>query len=190
MAADAKVVSLTCVGLMSETGDGNISWRTGKADWTVVKLGDVIPLAAELKISVDRDWIELTPTNDPTKVYDLEGTEKELIIKATDILKGKVRTVAFPKKSDTTDPAFKDKMVVSQVMGRQIYRASPSTSDKDIQYGDVLDVKGKVRIIGINNTLNLMFPNGAVTTVIGPLNFEVQKVMSGSNLYKYLNVGK
>ena len=76
-AADAKVVSLTCVGLMSETGDGNISWRSGKADWTVVKLGDVIPLAAELKISVDRDWIELTPTNDPSKVYDLEGTEKE-----------------------------------------------------------------------------------------------------------------
>jgi len=190
-AADAKAGSLTCVGLMSETGEGNISYRVAKANWVVIKLGDVIPAGAEIKINVDRDWIELTPTTNPNQVFDLEGTDKgDLVVKVTDILKGKSRTVAFPKKSAKTDPAFKDKLVVAQVMGRQIYRASPDTSDKDIQYGDVLDIKGKVKIIGINNTLNLMFPNGAVTTVIGPLNFEVQKVFAGSNLYKYLNTGK
>jgi len=186
----ADKASFTCVGLMSETGEGNISYRVGKADWTVVKLGDVIPAAAEIRINVDRDWIELIATSDPTKVYDFEGTEKEVLVKGADVVKTKARTVAFPKKSDKTDPAFKDKLVVTQIMGRQVYRANADTPDKDIRYGDVLDVKGKVRIIGINNTLNLMFPNGAVTTVVGPLNFEVQKVFSGSNLYKYLNVGK
>jgi hypothetical protein len=176
---------------MSETGEGFISYRVGKADWVVIKLGDVIPAAAEVRINVDRDWIELIPTANPNQVFDLEGTDKgEVVVKVSDILKGKSRKVSFPKKSDKTDPAFKDKLVVSQIMGRQIYRASPDTSDKDIQYGDVLDIKGKVRIIGINNTLNLTFPNGAVTIVIGPLNFEVQKVFSGSNLYKYLNTGK
>ena len=192
-AADAKAGAgtLTCVGLMSETGEGNISYRVGKADWVAIKLGDVIPAAAEIRINVDRDWIELIPSANPNLVFDLEGTDKgELVAKVSDVLKGKSRKVSFPKKSDKTDPAFKDKLVVAQVMGRQVYRASPDTSDKDIQYGDVLDIKGKVRIIGINNTLNLMFPNGAVTTVIGPLNFEVQKVFAGSNLYKYLNTGK
>jgi membrane glycosyltransferase len=98
--------------------------------------------------------------------------------------------VAFPKKSDKTDPAFKDKLVVAQLIGRQIYSANPNADDKDLQYGDVLDIKGNVRIIGINNTLVLMFPNGAVTTVVGPLKFDVEKVFKGQNLYKYLNVAK
>jgi hypothetical protein len=189
-AADTKG-SLTCVGLYSETSDGSISYRLGKADWVVVKIGDVIPAAAELRINVDRDWIELIATGSPNKVYDLSGPDSgELVLKTFDILKGKSRTVAFPKKGTATDPAFKDKLVVSQVWGRQVYRANADTPDKDIQYGDVLDIKGKVRIIGINNTLSLMFPNGAVTTIVGPLNFEIQKVFAGSNLYKYLNVTK
>ena len=189
-AADTKG-TLTCVGLYSETSDGNISYRVGKADWVVIKVGDVIPAAAQVRINVDRDWIELIATSNPNKVFDLSGPDTgELVLKVADILKGKSRTVAFPKKGTATDPAFKDKLVVSQVWGRQVYRANADTPDKDIQYGDVLDIKGKVRIIGINNTLNLTFPNGAVTTIVGPLNFEVQKVFAGSNLYKYLNVAK
>jgi len=123
-------------------------------------------------------------------VFDLEGTAKEQILKATDILKGKSRKVAFPKKSDSTDPAVKDKLVVTKVWGRQIYRANRDTPDKEIRYGDVLDIAGKVRILTINTTLTMMFPNGAETTVIGPLTFEVQKVFAGTNLYKYLNVAK
>lgn len=187
-AADTKA-TLTCVGLMSETGDGNISWRLGRGEWKIVKLGDVIPVAAEVRINVDRDWIELIPTAQPTTVYDLEGRESgDVLLTGAQILKGKARTVAFPKKSSQTDPKFKDKLVVCQVMGRQVYRASADADDQDLRYGDVLDLDGKVSIIGINNTLNLMFPNGAVTTIVGPLKFDVKKVFAGTNLYKYLNV--
>jgi hypothetical protein len=187
-AADTK--GIVCVGLYSETSDGQISWRVGKAEWKPVGLGDTVPLNAEIRINVEQDWIEFIASGVPTKVYDLQGAEKEQIIKVADILKGKSRTVAFPKKSDSTDPAFKDKLAVTKVWGRQVYRANRDTPDKDIQYGDLLDIAGKVRIIGINNTLTLMFPNGAETTVVGPLTFEVQKVFSGTNLYKYLNVTK
>jgi hypothetical protein len=98
--------------------------------------------------------------------------------------------VSFPKSSNGTDPMFKDKLVVSQLVGRQIYRANANSPEQDIHYGDVLDIKGSVRIIGINNTLNLMFPNGKETVVIGPLKFAVEKVFTGQNLYKYLNVAK
>jgi hypothetical protein len=187
-AADAK--GIVCVGLFSETSDGQISWRVGKTDWKPVALGDTVPLTADIRINVEQDWIEFIATGAPTKVFDLQGTDKEQIIKVADLLKGKSRTVAFPKKSDSTDPAFKDKLVVTKVWGRQVYRANRDTPDKDIQYGDLIDIQGKVRIIGINNTLTLMFPNGAETTVVGPLSFEVQKVFSGTNLYKYLNVTK
>ncbi len=187
-AADTK--GIVCVGLFSETSDGNIGWRVGKADWKPVGLGDTVPLNAEIRITVEQDWIEFVASGAPTKVFDLQGSEKEQILKVADILKGKSRTVAFPKKSDSTDAAFKDKLVVTKVWGRQVYRANRDTPDKDIQYGDLIDIQGKVRIIGINNTLTLMFPNGAETTVVGPLSFEVQKVFSGTNLYKYLNVTK
>jgi hypothetical protein len=190
-AADKKAETLTCVGLYSETSDGSISYQVAKKDWVVIKVGDVIPVAATIRINVDRDWIELTPTGNPNVVYDLEGSDKGDVIKTVpEILKGKSRTVSFPKKSNATDPRFKNKLVVAQLVGRQIYTASPDSDDKDMQYGDVLDIKGKVNIIGINNTLVLMFPNGAVTTVVGPLNFPVEKVFTGQNLYKYLNVAK
>jgi hypothetical protein len=47
---------------------------------------------------------------------------------------------------------------------------------------------GTVNIISINNTLNVIFPDGTVSNVIGPLRFKVDKLLSGQNLYKYLNV--
>ena len=190
-AADKKADTLTCVGLFSETSDGSISYQVAKKAWVVIKVGDVIPADATVRINIEQDWIELTPTSNPNVVYDLQGSGKGDVTKTVpEILKSKSRAVAFPKKSAATDPAFKDKLVVTQLVGRQVYSANPNADDKDIQYGDVLDIKGKVRIIGINNTLTLMFPNGATTTVIGPLTFEVKKVFDGSNLYKYLNVAK
>ncbi len=54
----------------------------------------------------------------------------------------------------------------------------------------MLDIKGKVRIIAINNTITLMNASGEVTTVIGPLKFDVEKVLTNQQLYKYLNVPK
>ena len=190
-AADAKPSSLTCVSLFSETGEGYASYRVGKADWVVIKVGDLIPANAEIRLNVDRDWLEVIPTGNPNLVYLLEGSDQgDVIKKVSDILKTKGRTVSFPKTSNGTDPKFKDKLVVSQLVGRQIYRANDNSPEQDIHYGDQLDIKGKVRIIGINNTLNLMFPNGKVTVVVGPLKFDVEKVFTGQNLYKYLNVAK
>jgi len=45
-----------------------------------------------------------------------------------------------------------------------------------------------VRIIAVNNTINLMNPNGGVTQVIGPLNFDVEKVLTNKQIYKFLNI--
>jgi hypothetical protein len=190
--ADAKPGTLTCVGLYSETGAGSVSYRVGTGEWIVIKLGDVIPADAEMRINVDRDWIEVIPAGKPTSVYEITGSETgEVLKKVADILKGKPRTVAFPaSKGGNADPKFKNKLIVSQYLGRQIYRANPETPDKDIKYGDVLDIKGKVTIIAINNTINLMNDKGAVTTVIGPLKFEIEKVLTNQNLYKFLNVAK
>ena len=191
-AADAKVASLTCVGIYSETSAGYISYRnTGKGEWIVVKVGDLIPTSAEIRITVDRDWIELIQAAKPNEVYELAGSEKgEVIAKVADILKAKPRAVSFPKGTAAKpDAAFKDKLVVTQYLGRQVYRAASGES-KDIKYGDVLDIKGKVKIIAINNTLTLMNASGAVTTVIGPLNFNVEQVLNNKSLYKYLNVQK
>ena len=107
-----------------------------------------------------------------------------------DVLKGKARTVAFPKGTAANpDPKFKDKLVVKQYLGRQIYMTKDGDS-KDIKYGMVLDRTGKVRIIAINNTINLMNASAAVTTVVGPLNFTLDHVLSNKNLYKFLNVQK
>jgi hypothetical protein len=79
--------------------------------------------------------------------------------------------------------------VVTQYLGRQIYR-NPSKDEKDIKYGDVLENGGRVTIIAINNTITLANDKGAVTTVIGPLKFEVEKVLTNQSLYKFLNVAK
>jgi hypothetical protein len=190
--ADAKAGTMTCVGLYSETSDGYVSYKiASKGDWIVVKVGDVIPANGEIRINVDRDWVELIPNGNPNAVYEIDGPQSgELVKKVTDILKGKPKMVSFPKGSAAKpDPNYKDKLVVTQYLGRQIYRTANGDS-KDIKYGDVLDIKGKVKIIAINNTINLMNAAGQVTTVIGPLNFAVDQVLNNKNLYKFLNVQK
>ena len=188
-AADKKAETLTCVGLFSETDAGQISYQVAKGPWVVIKLGDVIPADATVKLSVDRDWVEFTPTSNPNLVYDLEAGEKESLLKVSDILKGKSRTVAFPVKGKA-DPKFANKLVVKQVLGRQIYAASADADEKDLQYGDVIGPKGTVRIIGINNPLTLAYPDGSSATIIGPLKFEVERVYKKENVYKFLNVAK
>ncbi len=123
-----------------------------------------IPANAEIRVNVDRDWIEVTPANNPNAVYEIHGPDTgEIIKKVADILKGKPKLVSFPKPKGTTpDPKYKDKLVVTQYLGRQVYM-TPDGDDNDIKYGDVLDIKGKVRIIAINNTINLMNASGKVT---------------------------
>ena len=190
--ADAKATTLTCVGLYSETIEGYISARVAGKDWVPVKVGDVLAANAELKINVDRDWIELIPTGNPNSVYEIDGPQSggDLILKVADILKGKARAVSFPKgTADKPDPKFKDKLVVTKYLGRQIFINS-SLDSRDIKYGDVLERKGKVKIIAINNTINLMNASGQTTTVIGPLTFTIDQVLSNANLYKFLNVQK
>jgi hypothetical protein len=190
-AADAKAGTLKCVGIYSETDAGSISYRVGTGDWVVVKVGDTIPAAAVLRVNVERDWIEVTPANNPYAVYEITGSDSgDVVKKVADILKGKPKTIAFPKGTkDKADPKFKDKLVVTQYLGRQISMTVDGDS-RDIKYGDVLDRTGKVTIIAINNTITLMNANGAVTTVIGPLKFDVEKVLTNQKLYKYLNVLK
>lgn len=189
-AAQARAGTLKCVGIYSETDAGSISHRVGAGQWTVIKVGDTIPANAEIRVNVERDWIEVTPSNNPNAVYEITGPDSgEVIKKVSDILKGKARAVSFPKASGgKADPKFKDKLVVTQYLGRQVYLASPNADDKDIKYGDVLDIKGKVTIIAINNTIALMNATGGVTTVIGPLKFDVEKVLTNQKLYKFLNV--
>jgi hypothetical protein len=190
-AADAKPGSLTCVGLYSETSDGYVSSRVPGKDWSPVKVGDVLPANAEIRINVERDWIELMPAGNPNAVFELSGPASgELVRKVADIAKGKPRLVAFPKAAaGKADAKYKDKLVVTQYLGRQIYFTADGDS-RDIKYGDVLDSKGKVSIIAINNTLVLMNAGGATTTVIGPIKFTVDQVLNNKNLYKFLNVQK
>jgi hypothetical protein len=187
--AQAKAGPVTVVGLYSETDAGYVSYRVGAGTWVVVKMADKIPANAEIRVNVDRDWIEVTPSSNPKAVYEIVGSESgEVIRKVTDILKGKAKTIAFPKGTkDKADPKFKDKLVVTQYLGRQIYMTADGET-RDIKYGDVLDRTGKVTIIAINNTITLMNASAAVTTVIGPLKFEVEKVLTNQKLYKYLNV--
>jgi len=189
-AANKKAETLTCVGLFSETDAGQISYQVGaKGPWIVIKLGDVIPADATVKLSVEQDWVEFTPTSDPNLVFDLQAGPKESQVKVTDILKGKGRAVAFPVKGKA-DPKFANKLVVKQILGRQIYAASPDADEKDLQYGDIIGPKGIVRIIGINNLLTLAYPDGSSATIIGPLKFEVERVSKRENIYKFLNVAK
>jgi hypothetical protein len=186
---EKKASSLKCVGLYSETDGGYISFRVGAGAWTAIKVGDTIPAEAEIRISVDRDWIEVTPTDNPGTVLEVTGSESGPLTKSvTELLKGTTRSVKTPSPSgDKPDPAFKDKLVVTQYLGRQIY-ANPAGDEKDVKYGDVLASGGKVMIIAINNTLTLMNAAGKVTTVVGPLKFDVDKVLKNEKLYKFLNV--
>lgn len=191
-AADAKPGSLICVGLYSETSDGYVSSRVGSGQWTPVKLGDVLAPNAEIKINVDRDWVEFIPAGKPATVFEVDGPQSggEVVIKVSDLLKGKARTVVFPKGTkDAPDAKYKDKLVVTKYLGRQIYMTADGDT-KDIKYGDVLPKGGKVKIIAINNTIDLMNANGATATVVGPINFTIDQVLQNKNLYKYLNVQK
>ena len=187
--AQAKPATVTCVGLYSETDAGTISYRVGQGAWAVIKVGDKIPANAEIRVNVDRDWVELSPAGNPNAVYEIAGSESgEVLKKVSDLLKEKPKLVVFPKGTkDKPDPKLKDKLVVTGYLGRQIYMTSDG-STRDIKYGDVLDITGKVTIIAINNTITLMNSSGAVTTVIGPLKFEVEKVLKNEKLYKFLNV--
>jgi len=191
--AQARVVGLVCVGVYSETSDGTVSSRVGASAWAPIKVGDKLAANAEIKINVDRDWVEFTTTDNPNSVYELDGPETtgtDIIKKVADILKIKPRVVSFPKPSaGKPDPKFADKLVVTQYLGRQVY-VNPDLDEKDIKYGDVLDRKGKVRIIAINNTLTLMNASGQATTVVGPLRFDVAQVLDNKQLYKFLNVLK
>jgi len=184
----AQARSVTCVGLYSETDAGYVSYRVGAGNWVVVKVGDKIPENAEIRVNVDRDWIEVTPTDNPNRVYEIHGPDSgETIMRVTALLRAKSRLVSFPRgTSARPDPKFKNKLVVGKYLGRQVY-VNADGDEKDIQYGDILDGNGKVRIIAINNTLDLYQANGKLTTVIGPLNFDLEKVLKGERLYKYLN---
>ena len=184
----AQARTVTCVGLYSETAAGHVSYRVGSGDWTVVAVGDKIPVTADIRVNVDRDWVEVIQTGVPTKVYEVHGPDTgEVVKKVSDLLKGKGKVVSFPKGTKTNpDPKFKNKLVVGTYLGRQVYE-TPDGDENDIRYGDVLDRKGKVRIIAINNTIELTDATGKVTKVIGPLTFDVEKVLTGQKLYKYLN---
>jgi len=190
-APESKGVTLKCVGLYSETDAGYVSFRVGAGAWTVIKVGDTVPADAELKVSVERDWVELTPTDNPNAVYELAGSESGAVTKSVaELVKSTPRQIKAPKASgDTPDPAFKDKLVVTQYLGRQIY-TDPKGDEKDVKYGDALAAGGKVAIIAINNTLTLMNASGKVTTVVGPLKFDVDKVLKNEKLYKFLNAGR
>jgi len=184
----AQAGTLKCVGLYSETSEGQISYRVGSGAWVVVKIADTIPASAEIRVNVDRDWAEFTPSNNPNAVYLIHGPDSgELVKKVADILKGKPKLVAFPKPKGTTpDPKYANKLVVTQYLGRQIY-ITPDGDSRDVLYGDALDSQGKVRIIAINATINLMNAAGKETQVIGPLNFTVDQVLKNEKLYKFLN---
>ena len=105
--------TVTCVGLYSETAAGTISYRVGTGQWTFIKVGDKIPANAEIRVNVDRDWVELSPAGNPNAVYE-------------------PRAVVFPKGTAATpDPKFKDKLVVTEYLGRQIYMTSDGDT-KDI----------------------------------------------------------
>jgi len=189
LGAQSTAGTLRCVGLYSETSDGQVSYRIAGGSWVVIKVGDTIPARAEIRVNVDRDWIEVRPSDNVNAVYEIDGSESGDVIRpVAAILKSKPKIVNFPKGSaGSPDPKYKDKLVVTQYLGRQIYITSDGDR-RDIKYGDVLDNTGKVRIIAINNTLTLMKADRRVTTVVGPLNFDVEQVLKNENLYKYLNV--
>ena len=181
--------TVKCVGIYSETGAGSVSYRVGRGQWVVVQVGDTIPADAEIRINVDRDWIEVAPSDNPNAVYEITGSESRVVLlKVADLLKGTPRSVSFPNPSNgSPDPKYRNKLVVIEYLGRQIYMTRDGDT-KDIKYGDVLDRTGKVTIIAINNTITLMNASGKVTTVIGPLKFDVEQVLTNKKLYKYLNV--
>ena len=186
--AAKKDIPVKVVGLYSETDAGSVSYRVGKGKWIVVKIGQEIPGDAEIMINVDRDWLEIVPTNKPNEVYELAGSTEGTVTKTvSEILKGKKRKVSFPQKGDKPDKKYENKVVVKEYWGKQNFR-SPETGFKYIKYGDIIEAEASIQIIAINNTLTLVFANGEEKKIIGPLKFTVEKLLKGENLYKYLNV--
>jgi hypothetical protein len=98
--------------------------------------------------------------------------------------------VSFPKAGSKADPKFVNKAVVKQYLGRQVYQPKKGWEWEDLKYGTVLEASANVNIIGINNTLIMLLPNGKESKVIGPLKFSVNNLLKGVNLYKYMNVTK
>ena len=154
-------------------------------------MGDIIPANAEIRVNVDRDWVEFAPATNPNAVYEITGKHSgEVIKKVADILKGKARDGQLSRRRPAARP-IRNSRTSSWSRSTWADRCtwhSPDADDKDIKYGDVLDIKGKVTIIAINNTITLMNASGEVTTVIGPLKFDVEKVLTNQKLYKFLNV--
>ncbi len=108
-AAEPKLPTLKCVGLYSETDAGYISYKSGAGSWAAIRVGDTIPADAEIKVTVDRDWVELTPSDNPSAVYELNGENGPVTKAVADVLKGTPKAVKAPKPTgDTPDPAFKD----------------------------------------------------------------------------------
>jgi hypothetical protein len=186
--AQANEDTLKCVGIYSETAAGQISYRVGTGNWVAIKVGDVIPANAQIRVNVAQDWIELTPSNNPNAVYKISGSSAgDTVREVSDLQKSSPRIVNFPQPSGgTPDPKFANKMVVTQYNSRQVYR-QPGQRGKDIQYGDVLEANGTVSIIAINTTITLMKADGTTIKVVGPLTFSVQKALAGEKLYKFLN---
>ncbi len=184
--AFAEAKTLTCVGLYSETSLGSVSYQVGSGAWAVIKVGDVIPENASIRVNVPQDWIELIPSGNKNAVYKISGSDSGDVVKAVaDVLQGDPRSVSFPQPGGS-DPKFKGKVVVVQYNSRDVYR-QPGQRGRNIQYGDVLDARGTVSIIAINTTITLMKPDGTTFSVVGPLTFSVQKAMTGQQIYKYLN---
>jgi hypothetical protein len=186
--AQANEDTLKCVGIYSETAAGQISYRVGTGNWVAIKVGDVIPADAQIRVNVAQDWIELTPPSNPNAVYKISGSSAgDTVREVSDLQKSSPRIVNFPQPSGgTPDPKFANKMVVTQYNSRQVYR-QPGQRGKDIQYGDVLEANGTVSIIAINTTITLMKADGTTIKVVGPLTFSVQKALAGEKLYKFLN---
>ena len=186
--AQADEGTLKCVGIYSETAAGHISYRVGTGDWVVIKVGDVIPANAQIRVNVAQDWIELTPSNNPNAVYKISGSSAgDIVREVSDLEKSSPRVVSFPQPSGgAPDPKFANKMVVTQYNSRQVYR-QPGQRGKDIEYGDVLQANGTVSIIAINTTITLMKADGTTIKIVGPLTFSVQKALAGEKLYKFLN---
>ncbi len=180
--------ALKVVGLYSETDAGHVEIQKG-GKWKAVSVGDKIPLTAVIRITVDRDWVELSPDDNPNAVYEIDGSSSGTVIKKiSDLSKQKAKVISFPKKGGKEAKMYSGTVVVMQYLGRQFYRVNDDSRWVELKYGDKLDKGGTVNIIGINNTLSVAYPNGEISNIIGPIRFKVEKLFSGQNLYKYLNV--
>lgn len=187
-----KKSGLIVVGLYSETEEGaHVSYRVGSGEWIIAKVDDVIPANGEIKVSVAWDWVEVVPTDNPNVVYEITGSDEgDVIKKVSNLLKEKGKRVSFPKAGKGKNPNFKNKLVVKKYLGRHFY-INPQGSQVEIKYGDILDIKGKINMIAINTTLDLMFPDGRkVVQIVGPIKFELEKLYKGEKIYKYLNITK